>query len=180
MASEATALRNAAHEEECSECPLAVDRRAFLRGAALAAAATLAALGVAPGPAFAEGVRAITPWRSAVAQRTYRLPTADGVSVDEANDVIIARWQGRAYAFSLKCPHRGTRLVWHADETRIFCPKHKARFRPDGAHDSGRSTRDLDRFELRRQGDELIVNFDALRRANDDVAAWRAAVVQVA
>ncbi|MGH7626314.1 MAG: hypothetical protein ACREOJ_13490 [Gemmatimonadaceae bacterium] len=31
-----------------------------------------------------------------------------------------------------------------------------------------------------RQGDELIVNIDALRRANDDVAAWSAAVVEVA
>jgi nitrite reductase/ring-hydroxylating ferredoxin subunit len=90
-----------------------------------------------------------------------------------------ARWQGRAYAFSIKCPHRGTRLEWHADETRIFCPKYKARFRPDGAHVSGRTSRDLDRYDVRRQGSDLLVNFDALRRADTDAAAWSAAVVQV-
>lgn len=170
----------ASRDEQCAECPLVVDRRAFLRGAALAAAATLAALGAAPGAAFAESVRAIAPLSVTGGQRSYRMPTADSVAVDSANDVIIARWQGRVYAFSIKCPHRGTRLQWHADETRIFCPKHKARFRPDGAHDSGRRSRDLDRFDARRQGDELIVNFDALRRADTDAAAWTAAAVQVA
>ena len=170
---------SAPREESCTDCPLVVDRRAFLRGAALAAAATLAALGAAPSAAFAESVRAIAPLATAGGQRTYRMPGVDGVAVDWANDVIIARWQGRAYAFSIKCPHRGTRLEWHADETRIFCPKHKARFRPDGAHDSGRTSRNLDRYDVRRQGSDLVVNFDALRRADTDAAAWSAAVVQV-
>lgn len=154
-------------------------RRAFLRDAALAAAATLAALGLAPGAAFAEGVRAIAPLSGSAGQRAYRIPMADSVAVDAANDVIIARWQGRAYAFSLRCPHRGTRLEWRASETRIYCPRHKARFRPDGAHDSGRSTRDLDRFDVQRRGDEILVDFDALRRVDVDDAAWRAAVVVI-
>ena len=166
-------------ERPCAECPLVVDRRTFLRGAALAAAATLAALGAAPSAAFADGVRAIAPLATAGGQHTYQMPTADGAAVDSANDVIIARWQGRVYAFSIKCPHRGTRLQWHADETRIFCPKHKARFRPDGAHDSGRATRDLDRYDVRRQGTDLVVNFDTVRRSDRDAAAWSAAVVTV-
>ena len=102
------------------------------------------------------------------------------VAVDAANDVIIARWQGCVYAFSLRCPHRGTRLEWHPDETRIFCPRHKARFRADGAHDSGRASRDLDRYDVRRQGEELIVDFDALLRADVDAAAWSLAMVKVA
>jgi len=38
--------------------------------------------------------------------RTYAIPTADTISVDVANDVILARSQNRVYAFSLKCPHR--------------------------------------------------------------------------
>jgi nitrite reductase/ring-hydroxylating ferredoxin subunit len=125
-------------------------------------------------------VRAIAPLSGAGGQRAYRLPAADGATVDAANDLIIARWQGRVYAFSLRCPHRGTRLEWHADEARIFCPKHKARFRPDGAHDSGRSTRDLDRYGVRRQGEELIVNFAILYRADQNAAAWEGSTVQVA
>lgn len=164
-------------EQSCAECPLLLDRRTFLRSAALAAAATLATLGAAPGAAFADGVRVIAPLSISGGQRTYRLPTADSVAVDGANDAIIARWQGRVHAFSSRCPHRGTRLEWHADETRIFCPRHKARFQPDGAHDSGRTTRDLDRYEIRRQGDTLIVNFDVLYRADQNAAGWQGAVL---
>jgi nitrite reductase/ring-hydroxylating ferredoxin subunit len=173
-------MRDESEEAPCAECPLAIDRRAFLRGAAFAAAATLAALGAAPGAAFAASVKAIAPLSRSGGRRAYRLPAADSVAVDAANDVIIARWQGSVYAFSLRCPHRGTRLEWHPDETRIFCPKHKARFRADGAHDSGRSSRDLDRYGVRRQGEELIVDFDALLRADVDAAAWSLAMVKVA
>ena len=39
--------------------------------------------------------------------------------------------------------------LWHAAESRVYCPKHKVRFRPDGMHDSGRATRSLDRYDLR-------------------------------
>ena len=90
------------------------------------------------------------------------------------------RWAGRVYAFSLACPHRGARLEWHAAERRVFCPEHEARFRPDGAHDSGRRTRALDRHDLRREGNRLIVQLDARRRADQDAAAWEAATVVVA
>lgn len=179
MRGEGMRKSGSAHDVSCAKCPLAMDRRTFLHGAALAVAATLAAVGAAPGAAFAANVRAIAPSSGAGRQRAYRLPTADGVSVDDANDVIIARWQERVYAFSLRCPHRGTRLEWHGDESRIFCPKHKARFRPDGSHDSGRSTRDLDRYEVQRRGEELIVMLDALRRVDEDPAGWSAAMVLV-
>jgi nitrite reductase/ring-hydroxylating ferredoxin subunit len=177
MSGEKKLTSGPAHDTSCAKCPLGMDRRTFLRGAALAATATLAALGAAPGAAFAANVRAIAPFSGAGGQRAYGFPTADGVAVDSANDVIIARWQGRVYAFSLRCPHRGTRLEWHADESRIFCPKHKARFRPDGSHDSGRSTRNLDRYEVQRRGAELIVILDALRRVDEDPAGWGAAMV---
>jgi nitrite reductase/ring-hydroxylating ferredoxin subunit len=179
MSVESKPTTGSAHDTSCGKCPLAMDRRTFLRDAALAAAATLAVLGATPGAAFAANVRAIAPLSRAGGQRAYRLPTTDGVSVDDANDVIIARWQGRVYAFSLRCPHRGTRLEWHADEARIFCPKHKARFRLDGSHDSGRSTRNLDRYDVQRRGEELIVILDALRRVDEDPAGWSAAMVLV-
>ena len=165
---------------ECHECPIVeVSRRAFLRNAALATAATMAAIGLTPSSAFAEAVRATSPLRAGGAERAYRIPAADGVSIDAANEVILVRWQGLAYAFSLACPHRGTRLEWHADEGRVFCPKHKARFRPDGAHDSGRQTRNLDRYEMRRQGATLVVMLDRLHRVDVDPAGWTAAVVSL-
>lgn len=166
---------------ECSACPIVeLNRRAFLRDAALAAAATMAAIGLAPGAAFAEAVRTAAPVRAARAERAYRIPAADGVSIDADNEVILVRWQGLGYAFSLACPHRGTRLEWRADEGRVFCPKHKARFRPDGTHDSGRQTRNLDRYDIRRQGETLVVALDRLHRVDLEPAAWTAAVASLA
>jgi nitrite reductase/ring-hydroxylating ferredoxin subunit len=158
-------------------CSFSVDRRTFLRASALGVLAALA--GEAALPALAEAVGTVAPIRSGRLELRYGLPAADGVAVDEGNEVILVRWQGRAYAFSTKCPHRGGRLEWHPAESRVFCPKHKARFRPDGAHDSGRSTRDLDRFDIRREGSSLVIDRDALRRADSDPAGWAAAVAML-
>jgi nitrite reductase/ring-hydroxylating ferredoxin subunit len=180
MSAETGTKSDAMNDAQCGMCPLVLDRRLFLRDAALAAVATLAALGAVPGSAFAESVQSISPVAVAGGQRAYPLPDADSVAVDSTNDVIIARWQNRVYAFSLRCPHRGARLEWHSNETRIFCPKHKARFRPDGAHDSGRGSRDLDRFAITREGASVSVDLDKILRADGDTAAWKSAVIAIA
>ena len=160
-------------------CPLALDRRAFMRTAALAAAGVLAALGAAP-ELLAGEPRPVTTLGAAGATRVYAIPDADGAAVDAENEVLLVRWAGQAYAFALACPHRGTRLEWHASESRVFCPKHEARFRPDGAHDSGRRTRSLDRYDLRREGNRLVVLLDARRRVDQEPDAWAAATVRLA
>ena len=164
---------------DCESCPIATDRRLFLRRMALVVAGAFATSSVSPGAAFATGARFIAPLARRGTQRRYAVPRTDGVSVDGENEVILARWQGHVYAFSLRCPHRGTTLVWHADESRVFCPKHKARFRPDGAHDSGRNTRSLDRFALHLEGGVVVVELDVLYRIDDDPSAWNGAVVAV-
>lgn len=163
----------------CEACPHATDRRAFLRHMAIAVAGTLAASGLSPGAAFASSARYIAPLAARGNQRRYDVPRTDSVSIDSSNEVILARWQGHVYAFSLRCPHRGTKLVWHADESRVFCPKHKARFRPDGAHDSGRNTRSLDRYALHLESGAVVVELDTLYRIDEAPAAWEAAVVTV-
>jgi nitrite reductase/ring-hydroxylating ferredoxin subunit len=165
----------------CGECPLAVDRRSFLRDTALAALAALAGLTtVAVSPALAHAVRTVRPVRAAGPERLYQIPAADSVSIDEENEVILVRWQKRAYAFSSRCTHRGAPLQWRENEGRVFCPKHKARFRPDGAHDSGRPARDLDRYGIRRRGDALAIDLAVLYRADDDLTAWSQAFVALA
>jgi len=164
---------------ECHDCPAATaSRRAFIRDVGIMVA-TLVAAGAAASPAaaLARTVAEVRPSGANGASRTYALPSADSIAVDVANDVILARWEGRVYAFSLKCPHRGTRLEWHNDEQRIFCPKHKARFTPNGAHDSGRGSRDLDRYSVSRQGNSVIVDLGSPLRADTDGVAWRAAVI---
>jgi len=158
-----------------ASCFFFVDRRAFLRAAALGVLGALAG-GVAL-PELAAAIGTTTPKRMGRAELRYTLPTSDGAEVDEGNELILVRWQGRAYAFSAKCPHRGARLEWHPSESRVYCPKHKARFRADGAHDSGRRSRDLDRYDLRRDGSSLVIRLDALRRSDTDPAGWAAAAV---
>jgi nitrite reductase/ring-hydroxylating ferredoxin subunit len=162
---------------DCDACPLVTDRRAFLHSMALAVAASLAATGFAPASAFANTVGVIAPRGRAGSQPRYDLPSADGVFIDTGNEVIVARLDGRAYAFSSRCPHRGTRLVWHADESRVFCPKHKARFRADGMHDSGRSTRALDRYAVRLEGSALLVDLGTLYRVDQDRGGWERALI---
>ena len=158
-------------------CFFSVDRRAFLRATALGVLAALA--GEAALPALASAVGTATPTATGKLELRYALPLADSVAVDEGNEVILVRWRERAYAFSTKCPHRGARLQWRSAEGRVFCPKHKARFRPDGAHDSGRQSRDLDRYDIRREGTSLVIRLDVLRRADTDPAGWLAATAMV-
>ena len=157
-----------------SGCAFAADRRTFLRATALGVLAAL--VGDAVLPTLAKAVGTTAPRATRGAELRYTIPVADSVAVDERNELILVRWQGRAYAFSTKCTHRGAALEWRAAEGRVFCPKHKARFRPDGAHDSGRSARALDRYDIRRDGASLVIRLDALRRADTDPAAWAAAV----
>lgn len=160
----------------CDGCPIVHDRRAFLRDAAAAAAAAIAAVSIlTPARAFAEAVREIAPASARLLERTYAIPAVDGVSIDLANAVLIARWENRLYAFSMKCPHKGARLEWRGTEERVYCPRHKARFLADGSHVSGRGRRDLDRYAIRRTGTGLVVDLGQAFRQDREPEAWQRA-----
>lgn len=163
-------------EHACDGCPIVHSRRAFLRDAAAAAAAAIAVVSIAtPAVAFAESVREVAPMAARRLERTYVIPATDGVSVDVPNSVILARWENHLYAFSLKCPHKGARLEWRAAEQRVFCPKHKARFLADGSHVSGRGSRDLDRYPLRRTAGGVVVDLARAYRQDREPDAWQGA-----
>jgi len=166
-------------DERCGDCPIATNRRRFLRDAAFTAVATLVATGLRPNAALANLVTGIVPVRKAGPLMNYAVPSTDAVMVDDENDVIITRYRGKVYAFSRRCPHKGARLVWHESEDRLFCPKHKARFTAGGDHASGRRSRNLDRYGLRQQGREIVVDTDTVYREDDDPQAWRSAVIAV-
>ena len=166
--------------QACEQCPVATSRRAFLRDAAGVAVAAIAAVSIVkPGIAFAQAVAEIEPASARRLERNYAIPPADTVSVDVSNDVILARWEDRVYAFSIKCPHKGARLEWRQSEQRVFCPRHEARFMADGSHFSGRESRDLDRYGIRRTANEVVVDIGALYRRDSDPEAWTQAVVSL-
>lgn len=162
----------------CDGCPIGVPRRDFLRDAAVAALTALAALSGAPDRALALRV-SLVRGAGARADKVYALPATDGAMIDRDESVIIARFDGRAYAFSLACPHQNTAVRWDASASRFQCPKHKSRYRPDGSFIEGRATRGLDRFAIRREADRVFVNLDALYREDLDAAQWSAAFIQL-
>lgn len=164
--------------QDCAECPLgeAVERREFLRDAVSRALAAMGALSLVSGRAYALPL-AFTTGAGARADKTYPLPVSDGVAIDKDESVIIARFESRAWAFSLACPHQNTALRWDDSNRRFQCPKHRSRYKPDGVFIEGRATRGLDRFAVCRDGDTLVVNLDAQYREDKNPVEWAAAFV---
>lgn len=158
----------------CGGCELG--RRAFVAAAGRTAAAVLGVTLLAP-------LAAVTTASGAgigLGERRYPLPALDGVAVDEAAGVILARSADAVYAFSLKCPHKGTALRWQAAAQRFQCPKHKSRYQPDGVFISGRATRSMDRHAIRRDAQTVIVDLARVFREDLHPRDWEAACVRVA
>lgn len=150
-------------------------RRQFLQtGGCLALA--LVAAGVLPRDLLAQPVQPITGTGSGQ-ERTYPIPAADGVSIDHVEQVILVRSQNHAFAFNLSCPHQNAAVKWVETDRRFQCTKHDSKYQPDGVYTSGRATRNMDRFAIRRSGASLIVNLDKLIQSDVDAAGWAAAVV---
>lgn len=164
----------------CDGCAL-VGRRGFLLRAGAAAAGVLVALGAAPAIAEAAPLRFVTALGGGRQDKSYPIPTVDGAQIDKDNDTILARWQGKVYCFNLGCPHQNTALRWSDGDKQFECPKHHSRFLPDGTYvpHSGRATRDMDRFAIKRDGNNVVVNLDSLYQDDDDEANWKTAFVSV-
>ncbi len=153
-----------------------IERREFLQGMGTLAAAVLASLGASAAEARSAVVTAATGSGTGD-ERRYPLPAADGVTIDRDNDVIIARYQNHIYAFSLSCPHQNTALRWLAPEGRFQCPRHESKYQPDGKFISGRATRNMDRFAVRKDGNQLVVDLNQLFQSDKQAAQWQAASV---
>ena len=167
---------------DCSGCPVDPDRRAFLRSLS-AAVTSLALVGLLPRDADAASLRAIGALpavpRDRRDEKRYRVPATDGVSIDKDNEVIVARANGKVYAFALACPHQNTALRWNGDDHQFQCPKHKSRYRDDGTFIEGRATRNMDRLAIRRDGAAIVVDVDALIQEDEHPKEWAAAFVAV-
>ncbi|HET7789929.1 MAG TPA: Rieske 2Fe-2S domain-containing protein [Gemmatimonadales bacterium] len=152
--------------DSCVHCPL-VPRRDFITGAFAFAA------GLALPVRFARGVRLDTD------EHAYPIPDADTVSIDKDLQVIVVRYQQKAYAFNLSCPHQNTALRWHPEDGQFQCPKHHSRYQPDGIFISGRATRSMDRFAVRRDAANMVVDLDQLYRQDQNPAEWGAAFLSL-
>lgn len=59
------------------------------------------------------------------------------------------------YALSLVCTHLG--CIVSVSPTGLFCPCHGSSFSLAGEVLRGPATRNLDRLEVRREGDDVVV-----------------------
>jgi len=159
----------------CSCAPL--ERRAFLRDAGILLASAVAALGGTPGRAAALSVKFGRALARHGSELTYPIPAEDGAQIDHANEVIVVRYQQKAYAFNLACPHQNTALHWQPEDNQFQCPKHHSRYQPDGVFVSGRATRGMDRFALRRDAGNLVVDISKFYKQDANPAEWAAAMV---
>jgi Rieske Fe-S protein len=110
-------------------------------------------------------------------EHSYPLPAADGVTIDRDQQVILVRFQQKVYAFNLACPHENTALRWKQRDVRFQCPRHESQYQPDGTFMSGRATRNMDRFAVKRAGDTLVVDFNRLYRSDQQPQEWASASV---
>ena len=152
-------------DDRCAGCELKTGRREFLEDAARMA------FGIA-GIRYGTGFR--LPGLSTV---RYPIPATDGVTIDKKNQVILVRFEKKAYAFALSCPHQNTALKWREEDHLFQCPKHKSQYDPAGTFLKGRATRNMDRLPIRIEGAELAVDVDHMFASDKDPKGWAAAAV---
>jgi Rieske Fe-S protein len=164
--------------DRCAACSAPASRRDFLRDAGAGVIAILAGLGIsvranAMEIRFAQAVRTRGP------EASYPIPETDGATIDKEHEVILVRWKGSMYAFRLSCPHQRTALKWREGDGRFQCPKHKSKYQPDGTFISGRATRGMDRYAIRRSGAKAIVDLSTVYQEDKSKSGWTSAVVRL-
>lgn len=164
-------------DDPCTICGPSQSRRRFLEQISTAVMGAVVGTHLGTADAAALPVAFVTGTRARADERTYPIPTADGATIDADAEVIVVRFQQRIFAFNLACPHQNTALKWRQNDLRFQCPKHQSKYQPDGTFISGRATRNMDRFAVRRSDDSLVVDLARLYRSDQHQADWSAAVI---
>jgi Rieske Fe-S protein len=159
-------------KHDCASCP---SRRRFLTHA------SASVFGAMLLPVLADAVDGLpiveTSGIEAGSERAYPIPSHDSVTIDKKGEVIIVRYQQKAIAFNLACPHENTALKWRDDDKRFQCPKHESKYTPEGVFLDGRATRNMDRLAIRKEGTQLFVDVNRLYQSDKQPKEWSAAFV---
>lgn len=170
-------MRNGLNHQPCAACGSSDSRRDFFKHAAALVSGAL--IGLAGSELHGEtlAVGEGTPLLTVGNELTYPIPGADGATVDRDNGVIVVRFQGKVFAFNLSCPHENAAVRWKAAVNRFECSRHDSKYDPAGTYTSGRATRNMDRFAVKRSGSNLVVDISRLIKSDTEKAQWEAAVV---
>jgi cytochrome b6-f complex iron-sulfur subunit len=159
--------RQVSADDEAARPQLWAGRRAFLRGAGIAAAAVATGVGVD---------RAVVTLRSSsLGQSDMNVPDAGGwwapvatltavrsspglrFRAGSVEGVLVARADGGVDALSAVCTHLGCLLNVDAANRRLACPCHAATFTLDGTPNSREYLRPLPRLKSRVSGEHVEV-----------------------
>lgn len=72
---------------------------------------------------------------------------------------MVKEDNGEIKAFSSICPHLGCIYGFNTGENIFVCPCHVSGFSLEGKRLKGPSPRDLDRLEMKIEGDEILVRY---------------------
>jgi Rieske Fe-S protein len=161
----------------CAACAGGDDRRDFLKRAAALVSGALAGMAGSASPSAALAVTLGRPVGASGADLTYPVPAADGATVDRDNGVIVVRFQGKVFAFNLSCPHENAAVRWKPAVNRFECSRHDSRYDLGGVYTSGRATRNMDRFAVKRSGDTIAVDVSRLIQSDKQKPEWEAAAI---
>ena len=78
------------------------------------------------------------------------------------------------FAFALSCPHQNAAVKWVPQHNQFECTKHDSHYTADGTHVSGRATRNMDRFPIRKDGNMVHVDTEHVFESDKDAAGWNA------
>jgi nitrite reductase/ring-hydroxylating ferredoxin subunit len=161
----------------CGGCAVCQSRRSVLGQMSAALLATIAGVELWAETAQTVPVSEARGAKTSPTERSYPVPATDSVAIDRDEQLIVVRFQERAFAFSLACPHENAALRWKEQVGRFQCPRHAAQFQSDGTFISGRATRNMDRFAIRRSGDNVVVDLNRLFRSDQQTQDWANAVI---
>ena len=60
-------------------------------------------------------------------------------------------------ALNSTCPHSQCKVDWKQDDSLFVCPCHQSKFKPDGAVENGPANQPLGTFEVKTEGDLVLV-----------------------
>jgi menaquinol-cytochrome c reductase iron-sulfur subunit len=100
----------------------------------------------------------------------FRRNRVDGwkVTSEKSTVWVVKKAENEIIAFSPQCPHLGCAVHWVAKKHEFLCPCHASTFSIEGQVLSGPAQRPLDRFEVKVEGDKLLLG-SVLRSGGADL-----------
>ncbi len=89
----------------------------------------------------------------------FRRNRVDGwkVNSEKATAWVVKMKENELVAFAPQCPHLGCAYHWNPKKSEFLCPCHASTFSIEGKVLTGPAPRALDRFEVKVEGDKLML-----------------------